>query len=241
MKKFVFITGGSKGIGKSCVYRYAKEGYNVLFTYLNSETEALKIKEDINNNYNVICEAYKCDVSNESDIKELVKLISKTTDIINVLINNAGISLDKPIEEKSIEEFKHVINVNLVGVYSVTKYIYKLINNGSIINIASNDGIDSCYKDEMDYAASKAGVISLTKTMAKEFAPNIRVNAVAPGWVETDMSLKDINDNEIQYEKDLILLKRFAKPEEIANVVYFLSSDEASYINGEVIKVDGGY
>jgi 3-oxoacyl-[acyl-carrier protein] reductase len=241
MKKYVLITGGSRGIGASCVKRFAKEGYNVIFTYLKNRDLAEKLKADIEKDYNLECYTYPCDISKENDIRKLYEYINGITDKIDVLVNNAGISSDKPIADKSIEEFKSIIDVNLVGTYAITKYFYPMIIKGSIINIASNDGIDTCYKDEMDYASSKAGVISLTKTMAKEFAPNIRVNAIAPGWVDTDMSKSDISDDELQYERDLILLHRFAKPEEIANVVYFLSSDEASYINGEVIRVDGGY
>ena len=196
----------------------------------------------IENEYNVKCHAYKCDISNEDDVKQLHSEVNQLTKSVSALINNAGIACDKCLDDKSVEEFSHVINVNLIGTYSVTKHFCDMLSKGgTIVNVSSNDGIDSCYKDEMDYAASKAGVISLTKTMAKEFAPYIRVNAVAPGWVETDMSKKDIPESEVALEKDLILLKRFARPEEIANVIAFLCSDDASYINGEVIKVDGGY
>ncbi len=241
MGKFVLITGGSRGIGLATVKKFASLGYDVIFTYLNSKEISNKICEDIQKEYNVKCFAFKCDISVEEDVKELYTKVNELTDALWALINNAGIADDKPIDSKSVSEFSHVVNVNLVGTYSVTKYFYKMLSGGSIVNLASNDGIDTCYKDEMDYAASKAGVISLTKTMAKEFAPNIRVNAVAPGWVDTDMSKNDISDSELQFEKDLVLLKRFAKPEEIANVIAFLCSDDASYINGEVIKVDGGY
>ena len=241
MSKFVLITGGSRGIGASCVEKFASQGDNVIFSYLKNEKLANELTCRMENVYDVKCLTVQCDISNEQDVKQMYEFVNEHTNQLAALINNAGIASDKPIDKKSVQEFSHVVNVNLVGTYSVTKYFHKMLIDGSIVNVASNDGIDTCYKDEMDYAASKAGVISLTKTMAKEFAPSIRVNAVAPGWVETKMSQNDIDMSELQYEKDLILLKRFAKPLEIANVIYFLCSDEASYINGETIKVDGGY
>ena len=241
MKRFVLVTGGDRGIGKSIVEKFAENSFNVIFTYLKNEELALELVSNIKSKYNVECYTFKCDISNEDDVKKLYDNIQKITDSLYAIINNAGISMDKTIYEKSVQEFSKVISVNLVGTYSVVKTMVSMLSEGIIVNIASNDGIDNCYKDEMDYAASKAGVISLTKTMAKEFAPKIRVNAVAPGWVETDMSKNDLENADLKLEKDLILLKRFAKPEEIANVVYFLCSDDASYINGEVIKVDGGY
>lgn len=241
MKKFVLITGGTRGLGRECVRLFAKNGYDVIFCYFKRSDLANDLVEQIQTEYNVKCYGFKCDVSKEEDINSFYQEVLKITNHIDVLVNNAGISCDKPIKEKSVLEFKRVLDVNLVGTFAIVKYFSKLMDKGTIINVASNDGIDACYKDEMDYAASKAGVISLTKTMAKEFAQNIRVNAVAPGWMDTDMSEEDIPLDELEYEKDLILLKRFASPLEVANVIYFLASDESSYINGEIIKVDGGY
>lgn len=170
----------------------------------------------------------------------MTDIIKLNFEHIDCLVNNAAISNDKNIYEKSVEEFRHIIDVNLVGTFSVTKYISKLMYNGTIINVASTDGIDTCYPEEMDYAASKAGIISLTKTMAKYFAPKIRVNAVAPGWINTSVN-DDLYPEFKEKEIDKILLKRFAEPIEIANVIYFLTTKEASYINGTVIRVDGGY
>lgn len=241
MNKFVLITGGTRGLGRQCVRLFAKNGFNIIFCYLKEETLANNLICEIKNDFNVEIYGFKCDISKESDIKNFYDEVVKITEHIDVLVNNAGCSCDKPIVSKTVDEFKYVLNVNLVGTFAMVKYFSFLMDKGAIINVASNDGIDTCYKDEMDYAASKAGVISLTKTMAKEFSPNIRVNAVAPGWMKTDMSENDIPLDELEYEKDLILLKRFANPLEIANVIYFLASDEASYINGEIIKVDGGY
>jgi 3-oxoacyl-[acyl-carrier protein] reductase len=237
----VLITGGTRGLGKELVYKYAKEGYNVIFNYVNSSDRALEIEKDVKDKFGVKCTSYKCDISNEEDVLKMFDEVKKEFNSIDVLVNNAAISCDNELSKKSVSEFKKVIDVNLVGTFIISKYFSQIMNKGSIINIVSNDGIDTCYKEEMDYAASKAGVISLTKTFAKELAPNIRVNAVAPGWMDTDMSKKDIDESELELEKEIILLKRFAKLEEVANVVFFLSSDKASYINGETIKVDGGY
>ena len=161
---------------------------------------------------------------------------------IDVLVNNASIAKDNILELKTKEEFASVININLVGTFLVTKEVSKYMKeerDGVIINVSSTNAIDSYYPYSMDYDASKAGVISLTMNFAVELSPYIRVNAVAPGWVNTDMN-KEID---INYKKDLeekILLNRFAEPTEVAKVIYFLASDDASYINGEVIKIDGG-
>jgi|SRR5574344_1075423 3-oxoacyl-[acyl-carrier protein] reductase len=241
MNKVVLITGSSKGIGASTALKFAEHNYDIVLNYYTDETGAINTKKLIESKYDVKVLICKCDISCENDVVKMFNLVKNTFGVLDVLVNNAGISNDNPMDNKTVNEFKHIIDVNLNGTYIVTKYMCKLMSKGAIINVSSGDGIDTCYKEEMDYAASKAGVISLTKTFAKEFAPNIRVNAVAPGWVNTSMSQKDIPDSELELEKSIILLNRFAEPYEIANVIYFLASDEASYINGAVIKVDGGY
>jgi len=141
------------------------------------------------------------------------------------------------LDFKTYDDFKKVIDVNLNGTFLVTKYISKLMKSGSIVNISSTNGIDTYYPESIDYDASKAGVISLTHNFAKTFAPKIRVNAICPGWVETDQT-KELSTKQIKGIKKGILLKRFAKPEEIANVVFFVANE--SYINNAVIRVDGG-
>ena len=156
---------------------------------------------------------------------------------IDILVNNAGICNDMILDFKTYDDFKKVIDVNLNGTFLVTKYISKLMKSGSIVNISSTNGIDTYYPESIDYDASKAGVISLTHNFAKTFAPKIRVNAICPGWVETDQN-KELSIKQIKGIKKGILLKRFAKPEEIANVVFFVANE--SYINNAVIRVDGG-
>ena len=143
---------------------------------------------------------------------------------------------------KTEKEFRRVLDVNLVGPFLVSKEVGKIMKeqgSGKIINVSSTNGIDTYYPESMDYDASKAGLISLTKNLATVFAPNVQVNAVAPGWVNTEMN-KELDGEFLEEENKKILLGRFAEPFEIASVIYFLTTKEASYINGGVIRVDGG-
>ena len=238
MNKVVLITGASRGIGAACATIFAKNGYNIIINYLNSEKKAISLKNDLEKNYNVNCDIYKCDISKEEDVLKMYDFVKNKYNHIDVLINNAAISNDIFIDKKKINDFRKVIDVNLIGTYMVTTIFAKLISNGSIINISSTNAIDTYYPESIDYDASKAAIISLTHNFAKYYAPNIRVNAICPGWVETDQNAlldntqrKEINNN--------ILLKRFALPTEIANVVFFVAV-EASYINNSIIRVDGG-
>lgn len=238
MNKVVLITGASRGIGAACATIFAKNGYNIIINYLNSEKKAISLKNDLEKNYNVNCDIYKCDISKEEEVLKMYDFVKSKYNHIDVLINNAAISNDMFIDKKKINDFRKVIDVNLIGTYMVTTIFAKLISNGSIINISSTNAIDTYYPESIDYDASKAAIISLTHNFAKYYAPNIRVNAICPGWVETDQNAlldntqrKEINNN--------ILLKRFALPTEIANVVFFVAV-EASYINNSIIRVDGG-
>lgn len=240
MNKVVLITGGSSGIGKETVYKFAKNGYDVIFTYNKSKEMSKTIEKDIKSSYNVNIYSIKCDISLENDVKSLTNFVKDKTNKIDVLVNNAGIAIDNLLEEKTVEEFKKVIDTNLVGTFSVIKYLGNLINDGgSIINISSTNAIDSYYIESIDYDASKIGIISLTHNLAKYYAPKIRVNCICPGWVDTLMN-KDLSKEQKDSENKKILLNRFAKPSEIANVIYFIASDEGSYINDAIIKVDGG-
>jgi len=241
-KRTVIVTGGSRGIGAAISKRFAKEGYNIVINYINNDERANNIKSEIENNYDSKVLLVKADVSKEEEVKMLIDKTIETFGTINCLVNNAGIAIDKPFLEKTKKDFLNVLETNLIGPFLTCKYAYNhLINsqNSSIINISSNFGINTVYPESMDYDASKSGLISLTKSLAKVFSPEVRVNSVAPGWVKTEMN-SDLDKDFMKDEEDKILLGRFAEPEEIANVVYFLSSKEASYINGEIIIVDGG-
>lgn len=239
MNKVVLITGGSKGIGKSTCIKFASMGYNVVFNYNTSLDEALKLENDITDNYNVDCLAIKCDLSNEQEIMNMVEIVKSKYNNIDVLVNNAGIAIDSILEDKTKDNFIKTLDVNLIAPFILSREMAKIMTNGSIINVSSTNGIDTYYPYSLDYDASKAGLISLTNNLSQIYAPNIRVNAVAPGWVMTDMN-KELDEEYIKEESDKILLNRFATPEEIANVIYFLASDEASYINNSVIRIDGG-
>lgn len=234
----VLVTGGSKGIGAATALKFADNGYDIALNYYSDDESALKIKEMILD-CGVNCILEKCDVSNESDVNNMLDDIIKKYGRIDCVVNNAGISCDSLPFEKDVNDFKRVIDVNLIGTYLVSKSASEYMDSGCIINVASNTGMNAYYPYSLDYDASKAGVISLTHNLAVELSPDIRVNAVSPGWVNTDMN-KNIDDEMVEEECENIFLKRFAEPEEIASVIYFLASDDASYINNSIIRVDGG-
>ncbi|MBQ6494667.1 MAG: 3-oxoacyl-ACP reductase FabG [Bacilli bacterium] len=242
MNKVVLITGASRGIGKSTATEFAKNNYNIVINYNNNKEAAEDLKNKLKSKYNIECLAIKADVSNEQEVDNMIEDVINTFGRIDVLVNNAGIAQDTLLEDKTKEMFQKTLNINLIGTFLVSKKVSKYMlkeKKGCIINISSTNGIDTYYPYSIDYDASKAGVISLTKNLAVELAPYIRVNSVAPGWVNTEMN-KDLDKEFINKETKKILLNRFANPEEIAKVIYFLASDSASYINGEIIKVDGG-
>ena len=236
-KKVVVITGSSRGLGACIARRFACD-YNVVINYNNSYEEAKKLYDELC--LVTDCLMVKADVSDEDEVNNMVSMAIQEFGRIDCLVNNAGIALDSTFEDKSVSDFKKILDVNLIGTFIVSKAVSKYIDKGSIINISSTNGIDTYYPYSLDYDASKAGVISLTHNLAVELSPKIRVNCVAPGWINTDMN-SDLDDDFKKKEENKILLGRFAEPDEIANVVYFLASEEASYINGSVIRVDGGY
>ncbi len=233
----VFITGASRGLGYEVAKVFASHGYDVIGTYHKSLEKIEEVKKEIEEKYHVNFTIYKLDVSKEEDI---INVRNNMNTHIDVLVNNAGISRDSGFYDKTKDVFNEVLNTNLVGTFLVVKYLSKFMDKGSIVNVSSNCGMDAGYVEGIDYNASKAGMISLTKDMARFFAPNIRVNAVAPGWIETDM-VKDMDPEYRKEEENKALLKRFATPEEIAKVIYFLGSEDSSFMTGEVVKVDGGY
>ena len=238
--KVVLVTGASKGIGRAIAIKFAKEGYNVVINYNTDEVGASKTLEEVKKYSDGII--IKCDVSNELQVTEMVNKVISTYGNIDVLVNNAGIAIDSTFDDKKISDFKRILDVNLIGTFIVSRCVGNIMmknKRGNIINISSTNGIDTYYEYSLDYDASKAGVISLTHNLASHYAPYIRVNAVCPGWVMTDMN-KELGDEYIKEESNKIKLGRFAEPSEIANVVYFISSDEASYVNDSIIRVDGG-
>lgn len=239
MRKVVLITGASRGIGKAIARLYASNGFNVVVNYANSEDDANNLCLKLENTYNILTLAIKCDVSVENEVREMIDKIIYKFNRLDVVVNNAGICMDSLLNDKSVDNFRRILDVNLIGTFLVSKYAFKVMKSGSIVNISSTNAINSYYPFSMDYDASKAGINVLTKDLAVEFAPLVRVNAVAPGWVDTEMN-KLLDIDFVNEELSKIVVGRFAVPEEIARVVYFLSSEDASYINGEIITVDGG-
>lgn len=235
--KTVLVTGSSRGLGASVIEYFASKGYNTIINYYSSKRCAEDLKEYIENTYKVKAYVYKCDVSKEDEVKDLFNKIKNDIGNIDCLVNNAGISKDNSLENKTSKEFMEVIENNLLSTFLTCKYVKLIMDKGSIINVASNNIYSGSYIESIDYDASKAGVISLTHSLARFLAPNICVNAVAPGWILTDMT-KDLDLNFKKCEEDKILLKRFGKSEEIADAVYFLASNE--YVNDCILRIDGG-
>lgn len=241
-KKVVFITGAAKGIGSAIAKKMASLDYNVVINYLSSTEEAKKVKEEIETKYPVQVKLLQGDIAKEDIVEKMIAEIISDFGHIDCLVNNAALCRDNYFEEKTKEEFERVIETNLVGTFLTCKYVGNAMlkqKNGRIINISSTNAIDTNEIYSMDYDASKAGVISLTHNFAKALAPHVLVNAIAPGWVATDAVL-EMNPTYLEEEKQKCMLERFACPEEIANVVAFLASDDASYINSSVLRVDGG-
>lgn len=243
MEKVCLVTGSQRGIGKATIIEFASKGYNVVIDYYEEEEKALELKNYIEKEYNIKVLLVKADIRNEEEIKQMVESIINEFGRIDVLVNNAGIALDKEFEDRTVEDWYNTLSTNLIGPFLVSKYVgaeMMKVKNGKIVNVSSTNGINAFFPTSIDYDASKAGIINLTHNLALKFAPYINVNSVAPGWVNTDMN-KDLPEELVSEETDKIYLKRFADPEEIAKVIYFLASDDARYINGEIIKVDGGY
>ena len=238
----VLVTGSSRGLGKAIVIEYAKHGYDVIINYNNSKDKALELKDYIESNYKVKALVIGCDISKEEEIDNMIDEIYKEFGHLDILVNNASIALDQDFELKTKEDFMKTLETNLVGTYLLSKKIglkMKEAKKGNIINISSTNGLETTYPESIDYDASKAGIISLNHNLANYFAPYIRVNTICPGWINTDIN-KDLDEEFIKDETNKILLGRFAEPEEIAYLAYFLGTDKSSYINDSIIRIDGG-
>lgn len=243
MDKCVLVTGGSRGIGEAISREFASKGYDVIINFKNSVDRAEKLKEELEAEYGVSVMLAQADITDEVSVENMIDDIITEFGKIDVLVNNAGIVIDREFDERTVQDWKETLNVNLIAPFLLTKLVGSEMleqGHGSIVNISSTNGINTYYPTSVDYDASKAGIISLTYDSAVQFAPNIRVNCVAPGWVNTEMN-DELPDDFVKSETERILVKRFAEPEEIAKAVYFLASEDASFINGTVLKVDGGW
>jgi 3-oxoacyl-[acyl-carrier protein] reductase len=240
--RVVVITGGSRGIGKAIVEEYAKEGAKVYFTYISSEN----IAKDIVNEQEKLgyyVKGFKCDSKIKHEVENFINKVIDLESRIDILVNNSGINRDEFLFLMTFKNWDDVINTNLYGTYYFTFCVmpHMLKNKkGVILNISSVAGIRGA-AGQTNYCTSKFALVGFTKALAKEIGcKNIRVNSIAPGFIDTEMTEAIPENFRKEYLKQ-IPLKRFGKPKEIAKVVTFLSSDDSSYINGEVIVVDGGF
>ena len=241
-KKVALITGGSRGIGKSVAEKFAKNGYNLVINYVSDNTDTNKLSEELKNIGDIEVLFVKTDVTNYEDCENMTKQAIEKFGRIDVLVNNAGITKDGLLMRMKQEDFDRVIDVNLKGVFNVTKTVIPYMmkqKEGHIVNISSVVGVTG-NAGQCNYSASKAGIIGFTKSLAREVASrNILANCVAPGFIKTDMTdvLKDEVKENINAQ---IPLKRMGTAQEVANAIFFLSSEENTYITGQVLNIDGG-
>ena len=242
MNKVVLVTGSSKGIGAAIIEELAMNGYDVVINYNTSGEKAYELQKNISK-YNVASMVVKCDVSKEEEVKQMIDDVVENFGKIDVVINNAAICLNSFFKQKNSSDFTNTFNVNVNGAFLVSKYASRyMLNNkwGRIINISSTNGVNTYYPICMEYDASKAALISLTHNLAIELSPYISVNAIIPGFIATESELNGMDEEFIKSEEEKILLKRVGQPQEIAKLVKFLISDDASYINNSIIRIDGG-
>ena len=238
-KKVALITGASRGIGKAIAKKFADNNYNLVINYTSDKTDLEELKKEFKETEVLFV---KADVSDFKQCEGIVKQAIEKFGKIDVLVNNAGITRDNLLMRMKEEDFDNVLNVNLKGTFNVTKNVVPFMmkkRSGKIINIASVVGV-SGNAGQANYAASKAGIIGFTKSIAKELASrNIYANAVAPGFMATEMT-EVLSDSVKENINSQIPMKRMGTADEIANVVYFLGSEQSSYITGQVLNVDGG-
>ena len=242
MNKTVLITGASRGIGRFTAIHLAKKGYNITFSYNNSKERAEQVLKEITS-LGVKAFMVKCDISKEDEVKNMISEVVLNLGKIDVLINNAAVCYDSLFYDKTFENFKNTLEVNVIGTFLVSKYAGEnMLKNkyGKIINISSTNGINTYYPMCIDYDASKAGIISLTHNLAIQYAPYVNVNCIAPGFIATESEISEMDEEFIKLEEEKILLKRAGTEQDIANLIEFLISDNASYINSSVIRIDGG-
>ncbi len=239
--KRAIVTGGTRGIGRAIVLEFASEGCNVVFTYNSSAEAAAKI-EAMSGQFGVKLLGIQADASKFTEAEKTINFVLEKLGGLDILVNNAGITRDNLILRMKEEDFDQVIAANLKSVFNYSKHAIKPMMSqkyGKIVNISSIVGLIG-NAGQANYVASKAGVIGLTKSLAREFASrNITVNAIAPGYVSTDMTDK-LNDKQKEALLEQIPLRKIASPEEIAKTAAFLSSQDADYITGQVLAVDGG-
>lgn len=238
--KTIIITGGARGIGKAIVYELAKSNYNIILNYNSSQKEAEQIKEELTKQGCKV-DIYKADITKKEEVQKMIEYTIEKYKKVDVLINNAGISQIKTFAELTEEDWDKMIDTNLKSIFYTSKAVLSTMlheQNGLILNISSIWGVigASC---EVHYSTAKAGMNGFTKALAKELGPsNIRVNAIAPGIIDTNMNA-NLSKEEVEKIKESIPLERIGKPEQIAKAVTWLIEDE--YTTGQIISIDGGW
>lgn len=239
--KTALITGGASGLGSTISKYLASKGCNLVICYNTSYEKALELKKELENSCTITI--IKCDLSNEEEIKNMISTLYSKDIKIDYLVNNAAVCYDSLYEDKTKELMMKTFEVNTVGTFLLSRLVADVMYKnkyGVIVNISSTNGINKYFPMTIDYDASKAALNSITHNLSLEYAPYVRVNAIAPGWVKTENEMKDLDIDYIKSEEDKIFVRRFAEEIEIAKVVEFLLSDDSSYINNQIISVDGG-
>lgn len=240
MEKIALVTGGTSGIGKKIVEDLLNSGCKVIACYGKNDDMAASLKEELNNDN---LEIIKCDVSNEDEVKNMFEIVKNKYGVLDYLVNNAGTNVDAFLEEADMGDYRRVVDVNFIGKVLVSKYAISLLkksDEAAIVNISSRLGSMPCVEASA-YCAAAAAIINFTAALAKELASyKIRVNCVSPSLTITPLALSGWTEDEIEEQKNSNPLKRLAETEDISNTVLFLLSDNASYINGQNINVNGG-
>lgn len=246
IQKVALITGSNRGIGKAVAMQLARCGYRIVIHYFKGEQEAMNVADEIKTCFSVDVIMIKADLKKEIDIHKMVEKVMEKFGQIDVLVHNAAMEINSDFWDKTVDDLKLTFDVNVFGPFLLSKIVGKIMmenKKGKMIFITSNNAIDQNDPITLEYDASKAALHSMIKNLAIQFAPLITVNGVAPGWISTEKVEKinqELQGKFVEEESKRILLKRFGEPEEVARVVSFLVSEESSYINGEIIRVDGG-
>ncbi len=243
-KKVVLVTGGARGLGRAVVEEFSKDkdAYAIAINYFTSENSAIELKNSLEKK-GVSCIIVKADISKEDEVINMVNSVKNAFGKIDILINNSAICKDAIFYDKTAKGFRETLDVNVVGTFLVSKYVGEIMlenKYGRIINLTSTNGINTYYPMCIDYDASKSAIISLTHNLAVQFAPYITVNAVAPGFIATESEVGGMDEEFIRLEEEKIMVKRVGEPREVAKLITFLASDDASFINNQVIKINGG-